>query len=108
MLAAVGAALISLPAAGVLAVGLLVAGVALPVLATALTRRRRRRGGTAARSARPDAVDLTHGAADLAAFGATASATGRDRAAPTGWPGWNAGSPRPASRWTRPGCWSPG
>ncbi|RKN59183.1 thiol reductant ABC exporter subunit CydC [Micromonospora costi] len=69
-----GAALISPPAAGVLAVGLLVAGVALPVLATRLTRRSAAelaplRGALAA-----DAIDLTHGAADLAAFGATATA----------------------------------
>ncbi|MGW5669810.1 hypothetical protein ACWEVO_17940, partial [Micromonospora sp. NPDC003776] len=39
LLAIGGAALISPPAAGVLAVGLVVAGVALPALATALTRR---------------------------------------------------------------------
>ncbi|MET7749867.1 ATP-binding cassette domain-containing protein [Micromonospora sp. NPDC005367] len=69
-----GAALISPPAAGVLAVGLLVAGLALPVLATTLTRRSAAelaplRGALAA-----DAIDLTHGAADLAAFGATGSA----------------------------------
>ncbi|MEV4811315.1 amino acid ABC transporter ATP-binding/permease protein [Micromonospora avicenniae] len=69
-----GAALISPPAAGVLAVGLLVAGLALPVLATTLTRRSAGelaplRGALAA-----DAIDLTHGAADLAAFGATGSA----------------------------------
>ncbi|MFC3504292.1 thiol reductant ABC exporter subunit CydC [Micromonospora krabiensis] len=69
-----GAALISLPAAGALAVGLLVAGVGLPLLATVLTRRAAAelaplRGALAA-----DAIDLTHGAADLAAFGATGSA----------------------------------
>ncbi|WP_434090337.1 thiol reductant ABC exporter subunit CydC [Micromonospora avicenniae] len=69
-----GAAFISPPAAGVLAVGLLVAGLALPVLATTLTRRSAAelaplRGALAA-----DAIDLTHGAADLAAFGATGSA----------------------------------
>ncbi|MEV5690852.1 thiol reductant ABC exporter subunit CydC [Micromonospora globbae] len=78
-----GAVLISPPAAAVLAAGLLVAGLALPVLATALTRRSAAelaplRGALAA-----DAVDLTHGAADLAAFGATDSAldaaTGRAR-----------------------------
>ncbi|WP_325050918.1 thiol reductant ABC exporter subunit CydC [Micromonospora musae] len=74
LLAVAGAALISLPAAAVLAVGLLVAGLALPTLATALTRRSAAelaplRGALAA-----DAVDLTHGAADLAAFGATESA----------------------------------
>ncbi|MGK5738293.1 thiol reductant ABC exporter subunit CydC [Micromonospora sp. URMC 103] len=78
-----GALLISPPAAGVLAVGLLVAGAALPVLATRLTRRSAAelaplRGALAA-----DAIDLTHGAADLAAFGATdaalRAATGRTR-----------------------------
>ncbi|MEU8296622.1 thiol reductant ABC exporter subunit CydC [Micromonospora sp. NPDC048909] len=74
VLAVGGAALISPPAAGALAVGLLVAGVALPALATALTRRSADelaplRGALAA-----DAIDLTHGAADLAAFGATDSA----------------------------------
>ncbi|MEU6203109.1 thiol reductant ABC exporter subunit CydC [Micromonospora musae] len=74
LLAVAGAALISLPAAAVLAVGLLVAGLALPTLATALTRRSAAelaplRGALAA-----DAVDLTHGAADLAAFGATEAA----------------------------------
>ncbi|MEV6372810.1 thiol reductant ABC exporter subunit CydC [Micromonospora musae] len=74
LLAVAGAALISLPAAAALAVGLLVAGLALPTLATALTRRSAAelaplRGALAA-----DAVDLTHGAADLAAFGATESA----------------------------------
>ncbi|TDC31792.1 thiol reductant ABC exporter subunit CydC [Micromonospora sp. 15K316] len=74
LLAVGGAALISPSAAAVLAVGLLVAGLALPTLATVLTRRSAAelaplRGALAA-----DAVDLTHGAADLAAFGATESA----------------------------------
>ncbi|NJP32765.1 thiol reductant ABC exporter subunit CydC [Micromonospora sp. HSS6-12] len=74
---AVGAAaLVSPAAAGALAVGLLLAGVALPALATALTRHAAAelaplRGALAA-----DAVDLTHGAADLAAFGATGQALG--------------------------------
>ncbi|WP_346536584.1 thiol reductant ABC exporter subunit CydC [Micromonospora sp. DPT] len=71
LLAVGGAALISLPAAGVLAVGLLVAGVALPVLATALTRRAADEVAPLRGALATDAVDLTHGAADLAAFGAT-------------------------------------
>ncbi|WP_431885873.1 thiol reductant ABC exporter subunit CydC [Micromonospora wenchangensis] len=71
VLAVGGAALVSLPAAGVLAVGLLVAGVALPVLATALTRRAADEVAPLRGALATDAVDLTHGAADLAAFGAT-------------------------------------
>ncbi|MFJ6195135.1 thiol reductant ABC exporter subunit CydC [Micromonospora sp. NPDC092111] len=80
-LAVGGAALLSLPAAGVLAVGLLVAGVALPMLATALTRRAADEVAPLRGALATDAVDLTHGAADLAAFGATGpalrAATGR-------------------------------
>ncbi|MFI5486567.1 thiol reductant ABC exporter subunit CydC [Micromonospora echinaurantiaca] len=72
---AVGAAaLISPAAAGALAVGLLVAGVALPALATALTRRAAAEVAPLRGALAADAVDLTHGAADLAAFGATGSA----------------------------------
>ncbi|MGK5442233.1 thiol reductant ABC exporter subunit CydC [Micromonospora sp. URMC 105] len=71
LLAVGGAALISLPAAGVLAVGLLVAGVALPALATALTRRAADQVAPLRGALATDAVDLTHGVADLAAFGAT-------------------------------------
>ncbi|WP_422753418.1 thiol reductant ABC exporter subunit CydC [Micromonospora sp. WMMD708] len=74
VLAVGGAALVSLPAAGVLAVGLLVAGVALPVLATALTRRAADEVAPLRGALATDAVDLTHGAADLAAFGATEQA----------------------------------
>ncbi|RKN43493.1 thiol reductant ABC exporter subunit CydC [Micromonospora endolithica] len=69
-----GAALISPAAAGALAVGLLVAGVALPVLATALTRRAAAGLAPLRGALATDAVDLTHGAADLAAFGATSDA----------------------------------
>ncbi|WFE96291.1 thiol reductant ABC exporter subunit CydC [Micromonospora sp. WMMD987] len=69
-----GAALISLPAAGVLTVGLLVAGVALPMLATALTRRAADEVAPLRGALATDAVDLTQGAADLAAFGATGQA----------------------------------
>ncbi|MET7945641.1 thiol reductant ABC exporter subunit CydC [Micromonospora sp. NPDC005324] len=65
------AALISPPAAGALAVGLLVAGVALPALATAVTRRSAAEVAPLRGALASDAIDLTHGAADLAAFGAT-------------------------------------
>ncbi|NES34991.1 thiol reductant ABC exporter subunit CydC [Micromonospora sp. PPF5-17] len=78
LLAVGGAALISPPAAGVLAVGVLVAGVALPALATGLTRRAADEVAPLRGALAVDAVDLTHGAADLAAFGA-ASAEGRAR-----------------------------
>ncbi|MGC5661286.1 thiol reductant ABC exporter subunit CydC [Micromonospora sp. WMMD723] len=74
VLAVGGAALVSLPAAGVLAVGLLVAGVVLPVLATASTRRAADEVAPLRGALATDAVDLTHGAADLAAFGATGQA----------------------------------
>ncbi|WP_348774002.1 thiol reductant ABC exporter subunit CydC [Micromonospora sp. WMMD714] len=69
-----GAALISLPSAGVLTVGLLVAGVALPMLATTLTRRAADEVAPLRGALATDAVDLTQGAADLAAFGATGQA----------------------------------
>lgn len=74
VLAVGSAALISLPAAGVLAVGLLVAGVALPALAAGLTRRAADEVAPLRGALAVDAVDLTHGAADLAAFGATGTA----------------------------------
>lgn len=74
LLAVGGAALISLPAAGVLAVGLLVAGVALPALATALIRQAADEVAPLRGALAVDAIDLTHGAADLAAFGATGTA----------------------------------
>lgn len=74
LLAVGSAALISPPAAGVLAVGLLVAGVALPVLAGRLTRRAADEVAPLRGALAADAVDLTHGAADLAAFGATGTA----------------------------------
>ncbi|MFI0792773.1 thiol reductant ABC exporter subunit CydC [Micromonospora rubida] len=83
VLAVAGAGLVSLPAAGVLALGLLVAGVALPMAATALTRRAADEVAPLRGALATDAVDLTHGAADLAAFGATrqalAAAGGRAR-----------------------------
>ncbi|WP_433285058.1 thiol reductant ABC exporter subunit CydC [Micromonospora sp. CA-244673] len=74
VLAVGSAALISLPAAGVLAVGLLVAGVTLPALAAGLTRRAADEVAPLRGALAVDAVDLTHGAADLAAFGATGTA----------------------------------
>ncbi|MEU3453839.1 thiol reductant ABC exporter subunit CydC [Micromonospora sp. NPDC006766] len=74
LLAVGGAALISPPAAGALAGGLLVAGVGLPALATALTRRAADEVAPLRGALAVDAVDLTHGAADLAAFGATGTA----------------------------------
>lgn len=74
VLAVLGAALISPPAAGVLAVGLVVAGVALPALATVVTRRSAAEVAPLRGALATDAVDLTHGAADLAAFGATGAA----------------------------------
>lgn len=67
-------ALVSLPAALALAAGLLVAAVALPALATALTRRAAAEVAPLRGALATDAIDLTHGAADLAAFGATAQA----------------------------------
>ncbi|MGC5029946.1 thiol reductant ABC exporter subunit CydC [Micromonospora sp. DT229] len=67
-------ALVSPSAALVLAAGLLVAGVALPALATALTRRAADEVAPLRGALAADAVDLTHGAADLAAFGATGTA----------------------------------
>ncbi|MER5700711.1 thiol reductant ABC exporter subunit CydC [Micromonospora sp. NPDC002296] len=83
VVAVAGAGLVSLPAAGVLALGLLVAGIALPLAATALTRRAADEVAPLRGALATDAVDLTHGAADLAAFGATrqalAAAGGRAR-----------------------------
>ncbi|MEV2237007.1 thiol reductant ABC exporter subunit CydC [Micromonospora sp. NPDC049891] len=67
-------ALVSLPAALALAAGLLVAAVALPALATALTRRAAAEVAPLRGALATDAIDLTHGAADLAAFGATSDA----------------------------------
>ncbi|SCL18612.1 thiol reductant ABC exporter subunit CydC [Micromonospora inyonensis] len=74
VLAVVGAALVSPAAAGWLAVGLLVVGGALPLLAAVLTRRGAAEVAPLRGALASDAVDLTHGAADLAAFGATGAA----------------------------------
>lgn len=71
LLTVAGTALISPPAALVLAVGLLVAGVVLPGVTTVLTRRAAQRVAPLRGALAAQAVDLTHGAADLAAFGAT-------------------------------------
>ncbi|MFR9776984.1 thiol reductant ABC exporter subunit CydC [Micromonospora sp. MS34] len=83
LLAVGAAALISPPTAVVLAAGLAVAGVALPALAAGLTRRAADEVAPLRGALAVDAVDLTHGAADLAAFGATgtalAAAEGRAR-----------------------------
>lgn len=76
-LAVTGAALISPPAAAVLAVGLLLAGLGLPAAAARLVDRSARVVAPLRGELTADAVDLTHGAADLAAFGATGRAVER-------------------------------
>ncbi|MCW6004537.1 thiol reductant ABC exporter subunit CydC [Micromonospora sp. CPCC 205371] len=73
-LALAGATAVSPPAALALAGGLLVAGVALPAPPTAQTRRPPDRAAPRRAPPPADAIDLTHGAADLAAFGATGTA----------------------------------
>ncbi|RKR88595.1 ATP-binding cassette subfamily C protein CydC [Micromonospora pisi] len=77
LLAIAGTAAVAPAAALPLAVGLLLAGVALPAAATALTRRTADRVAPLRGALAVDAVDLTHGAADLAAFGATRAALER-------------------------------
>ncbi|MFI6760255.1 thiol reductant ABC exporter subunit CydC [Micromonospora sp. NPDC050417] len=77
LLAIAGTAAIAPAAALPLALGLLLAGVALPSAATALTRRTADRVAPLRGALAVDAVDLTHGAADLAAFGATRAALER-------------------------------
>jgi ATP-binding cassette subfamily C protein CydC len=74
LLSVAGAALLSPAAALALAAGLLVAGAALPALAARLSRRTADRVAPLRGAFAADAVDLTAGAADLAAFGATGSA----------------------------------
>jgi ATP-binding cassette, subfamily C, bacterial CydC len=77
VLAVAGAAVVT-PAAGlVLAAGLLLAGAALPALAVRMTRRTADQVAPLRGALAADTVDLTHGAADLAAFGATRAAVGR-------------------------------
>lgn len=77
-----GTATVSPAAAVPLAAGLLVAMVALPAATAALTRRTAARVAPLRAALAVDTVDLTHGAADLAAFGATGRALERagDRA----------------------------
>jgi ATP-binding cassette, subfamily C, bacterial CydC len=77
LLAIAGTAAVAPAAAAPLAVGLLLAGVALPAAATAWTRRTADRVAPLRGALAVDAVDLTHGAADLAAFGATRAALDR-------------------------------
>lgn len=73
----------SLPAAGaLLAAGLLIQAVLLPGAAYLVSRRSARRAAGARGAVVASGVDLVHGSADLAAYGATAEALGRaDRAA---------------------------
>ncbi|WP_144122174.1 amino acid ABC transporter ATP-binding/permease protein [Catellatospora sichuanensis] len=69
--AAVGTALLADPAVAlVLLAGLLVTGVALPLLAARLARHGSARLAPLRAAYAVDTVDLVHGAADLAAFGA--------------------------------------
>lgn len=77
VLAVTGTALISPAAAAALAAGLLLAGVLLPLIAAVATRRTAARVAPLRGALAVDAVDLTHGAADLAAFGAMAGALAR-------------------------------
>ncbi|AVT30189.1 thiol reductant ABC exporter subunit CydC [Plantactinospora sp. BC1] len=77
LLAVLGASAVA-PLAGLaLAGGLLLAGVVLPALAAVLTRRTAHRVAPLRGALAGDAVDLTAGAADLAAFGATGAALDR-------------------------------
>ncbi|GAA3770044.1 hypothetical protein GCM10022225_66120 [Plantactinospora mayteni] len=77
LLAVLGASAVA-PVAGLaLAGGLLLAGVVLPALAAVLTRRTAARVAPLRGALAGDAVDLTAGAADLAAFGATRAALDR-------------------------------
>ncbi|MFS8478665.1 MAG: ATP-binding cassette domain-containing protein, partial [Micromonosporaceae bacterium] len=77
-LATVGGALFVAPAAGAaVAGGLLVAGAGLPALAAALARRAADQVAPLRGALATDAVDLTHGAADLAAYGASDGALRR-------------------------------
>ncbi|WP_329104498.1 thiol reductant ABC exporter subunit CydC [Micromonospora sp. NBC_01699] len=77
LLAVAGTAALAPAAAAPLALGLLLAGIVLPAAATALTRRTADRVAPLRGALAVDAVDLTHGAADLAAFGATRAALDR-------------------------------
>jgi ATP-binding cassette subfamily C protein CydC len=70
-LAAVGVAAVAPAAALALVAGWLVAGAALPATAVAVARRHALAVAPLRGELAADAIDLTHGAADLAAFGAT-------------------------------------
>jgi ATP-binding cassette subfamily C protein CydC len=72
--AVTGTAIVSPPAALALAAGLLVAGGALPVVAARWSRRTADQVAPLRGAFAADAVDLTAGAADLTAFGATGAA----------------------------------
>lgn len=74
-------AVLAPPATAVVAAGLLVAGVGLPVLALAGADRTARQVAPWRAQVATEAVDLSHGAADLAAFGATGAAIDRLRQA---------------------------
>jgi ATP-binding cassette, subfamily C, bacterial CydC len=76
-LAIAGAALVSPAAALVLAAGLALAAVALPLLAVRLTRRTADQVAPLRAALAAETVDLTHGAADLTAFGAMRDAVGQ-------------------------------
>jgi ATP-binding cassette, subfamily C, bacterial CydC len=77
-LAVVGfTAAFSVPAALLIAAGMLAAGLLVPLAAYALTRRAGRRLAPARAGYATAALDAVAGAADLAAFGATASAQER-------------------------------
>ena len=74
VVALAGTAFIAPAAVLPLGAGLLIAGLVLPVAAVALTRRTADRMAPLRGELAADAIDLTHGAADLAAFGATGDA----------------------------------
>jgi thiol reductant ABC exporter CydC subunit len=72
---AVGFAAVVLPSAAVvLAIGLALAGVAVPMLAARLARRTAAQLAPARADLAAHTIDLVHGSADLAVFGATAAA----------------------------------
>jgi len=77
VLAVIGAAAVSPAAALALAAGLVVAGVLLPMAAARLTRRTADEVAPLRGALAGDAIDLTEGAAELAAFGATGAALSR-------------------------------
>jgi len=74
-------AFITVPAAGVLAAGLLIAAVAVPLLVVAAGRRATRRTAPARGELGAALTDLLGGAAELHAYGAVGAATDRAHAA---------------------------